>query len=214
MENFWKWIMQANARNVFAIALLVLLTVTTGSAWHYLATASQPEEEPKPEPALPALTTPTSAGLRNYILAQCANQPIPPFDPFTPALDKENTPRQPRSTSDWKTPGGYNSGSGSSSSSSGGKTTTTQGNQGKPVTAVNPAKPPPVTLTYKGYMTRADGVSLALIHDSASGTTRFLDADQTLAGATLLSVKHGALTLRLPNGDETTLPLHESLAIE
>ncbi|MCL1888193.1 MAG: hypothetical protein FWF96_04920 [Kiritimatiellaeota bacterium] len=217
MPNLWKWLMQANAKNAFILSVAILAASACGSAWLF-ANASADDAPPAlgapSNTPPPAFDIPVSVGLADFVNRHLNSEFTIPVNPFMPSLAVENIQRflDNRRNSDagpnrW--PPDRNTGT-TSNNTSNNKT-------GTGVTNVQPApppKPPPVTLTYQGFMTRADGLARAKIHDSSSNTTNFHSENDTLGGATLVSVQHKTLVLRLPDDTEKTLGLHESITFE
>ena len=223
MPNLWKWLMQANEKNAFALSMCVLLASAGASAWLFTS-AAKDETPAASDPATrtrpPASHIQTSIGLTEYVDRQLNSEFIIPVNPFAPSLSVDNIERilagrgndREERTVRWPPSNVSNTGTGNNNNTGGGTrpvatatATTAQTN--------NPRPPTPVTLSYKGYMTRVDGVPLAQIHESATRTTKFYAANQTAPAkdTTLLAVTHESITLRLPDGTEQTINFGASL---
>ena len=213
-NNLWKWLMQANAKNAFTLACCVLLAAAAASAWQFATAGKEPNALPPVDDThtpTPVATIPTSTGLLDFVNRQRDYSSLIPFNPFAPSLAINNfeeirrirEEREQRRNQEPRTAG-----------QGGNNNRNTNVNVAQPPPAVPPAATPPPVLTYSGFFTRADGTRSAAIHNSATRSTRFLTAGQTLAGATILDVTHDTLTLRLPNGNEHTLPLRESVTLQ
>jgi hypothetical protein len=211
MQNILKWLKQANAKTTLALAVCVLFATAAFSAWQFVSPAdSEEEDETGANRVPPPSTTPTLIGLVKHVNRRLNAEITIPVNPFSPSLGSAGAPpnriRNPNPAdpqnpnSGWKTQGGGTSGTGG----------TTTGIKDPAV----PPKPPAPVFSYKGYMTRPDGTPLALIHNSATGATRFYAANETLADVLFTAVSHESLTLTFPNGDEHTLLLHETITIQ
>jgi len=221
-NNLWKWLMQANAKHAFTLACCVLLAAAAASAWQFATAGKDDDALPAPETTHtppPVATIPTSTGLLGFVNRQIDyNSPIP-FNPFAPSLAIHNIEevrrireeREQRRNQETTRTTGRQWGTGNNNEQRNPNVTTVNNVQTQQAA---PAATPPPVLTYSGFLTRADGTRSAAIHNSATRSTRFLTAGQTLAGATLVDVTHDTLTLRLPNGNEHTLPLRESVTLQ
>ena len=216
--------MHANAKHTFALSLLILAVTAAGSAWLYTSTANAGDTavlsyDDKP----PALNVPTSLPLIAFADHHLNNEFIIPINPFAPSLTGKNIEEVLARTRGVETRGNTWSrplvadtkpGTATAANNNTGNRPTAPGNvTATPKPGATPPAAPPVNLSYKGYMTRADGVALALVKKDAE-TARFLAAHQTIAGAEILTVSLEAITLRHPNGEEQTLPLHETTTLK
>ena len=219
MEAFWRWLMRANARAVFAAAMLGLAVVLGWWSWREFAPASggaRARTHRKP----PRNET-VELGLIDYIERQTDMDGIgfrsnpffvwsPPRphprlgDPSTdvrqdrppriagvdPPPDKPPPDKPPPEKPPPDKP---------------------------PPEPVAPPPPPPekVTLEYRGVMKRSDGLIVALIHDSKTGRVAFHRPGSRLHGIRIgaptergvnMIEDDGAVT-RLDVGDATTFEI-------
>lgn len=206
--------MQANAKALFVIALLVLLGVVAWRGWVEFTAETHlaPEEQAtgraefKPGKAL---------GLIDFATNQLAWAGAPPQDPFLPTLDAlASDPdaiaairaRRARAGGEGGAPGGD------------GVKDPFAHLRGKRVIPSGVAQPGPSPdiprLTYKGFFKGPDGVAAALLHDSSLNAETFKTVGADLHGATLLEVDMRHVTIRLADGDVVDLSLNESVDLK
>ena len=220
MPNLMKWFMHTNEKSTFALCFCILLASVGVSAWIF-TTIAKDNATPMVDPANRTRPLPshiqTSIGLTDYVNRQLNDEFVIPVNPFAPSLSvanierilagRNNNPDEDRRRWPPVTTSGNTANNTNKPNTPGSVTVQTTNQPNTPRTA------PPVTLTYKGYMTRVDGVPLAFIQNSTTKETKFYAANQTAPAkdATLLAVTHEAVTLRLPDGTEKKLNLGESL---
>ena len=215
MPNLWKWLMQANAKNAFALSILILLAAMGGGAWLFATAADDGTPDPVQKPAkqpLPDSGIPTSLPLIPFVNSQLNGEFVIPVNPFAPSLSSDNIEiilegrndqsnggraRWPRLAVD------------NSDSSTTPRNSTTQADGPAPK-AGEPPKPP--VPSFKGYMKRPDGIpcALVLIHYPSGdkedkSVTRIVG--EKIEDFTLLAIHRDAITLRFPDGREETLRL-------
>ena len=219
MKDLQKKLMNANPKSTFGVVMVCFAASMGLLAWVLLPAApgSAPtlQDGGESKPPLPD-SIPTSTPLLGIIHTQLGNNDVPPFNPFAPSLDPvKAAPRGDRRLSGGNG-GGWRSTSGG-----------TPGGGPRPVQPATPVNPQPgvtnnprptpsVTLAYKGYMTRVDGVALAQIENTTAKTVKFYAAgDEIIPGFTLQNVGHHSLTLRKKDGgDEQTLALRETVVLQ
>ena len=213
MEKFWKWLMRADAKALFAVTMLVGLGVVMWVGYHGFrrepARATQ-SLAPREALSLDLLsfvdqqlrvdaswfpTTPfrPSAGRRVMpaLPTNGADVTVVPPDPAAPAAPTALAdPGQPQGPVRVPT-----------------RTTRRQG-RGRPprrpsgrLPPAGPAEPAPVVLSYHGVLERSDGVSLALVADSSQQGRRFYSVGDDLAGMRVTRVGTDALWVRDTKGE-------------
>ena len=218
MQTLWKWLMQANAKKTFAFSLCALVVAAFVCAWQFAAPDKAEDEAPPPSPVIYKSQIPASIGLLDYVKRQLDDQSIPPVNPFAPSLaadgsnfrtTRPDSPEGVRIT--WGPNNGGRNNNGGRQNNNG-----TRDNEAGPaiVTPAQAAVVPPPTLTYNGYMTRADGTPVALVHNTDINRATFVTVGGAVAKATLLACSPDALTLRLPDGAEHTLHMRESVTLK
>ena len=77
-----------------------------------------------------------------------------------------------------------------------------------PKAAVN--RPETVSLIYKGIFKRSDGVNMALIEDSKSGSSSFYKLDSNLFGMSIQEIGSSMITITQEDGETMELPMDQS----
>ncbi len=215
MEQLWKYLMQANAKALFVIALVVLIGVLAWRGWveYTAATAGQtPVEQAigraefKPGKEL---------GLIAFVTNQLAATPEIPLNPFRPTLESLAT--NPVAVATMNLHGWSKSNKGNPPPGGNVKDPFAhlRGDRNVPG-KTPPAAGQPVTprLTYKGFFKRPDGQTAALFHDSATQTALFIVPGGAIRDATLLEADIRHAKLRLADGAEVSLALNTSIDLE
>ena len=214
MKDLQKKLMNANPKSTFGVVLCCFAASMALLAWVLIPTASGTATPAIPagdesKPPLPD-SIPTSTALLGILRAQLDNNDVPPFNPFAPSLDIVNAASRGDRLAERRDRrnDGWNSTVNNTNNKPNNGTTTFQTNNPN-----NPRPVPKTTLSYKGYMTRVDGVPLAFIQNSATKKTQFHAAHQAAPAneTTLLDVTHESITVRLPDGTEKMIRLGESL---
>jgi hypothetical protein len=183
MDNFWKWLKQANARAVFFCLLVALVGVTAWWAWKLMTPI---QATPPIAPGISQEQARPGLGILAYLQIQqaagtnrAANLFFPPGalirTPPPPTPPKPVPPTPPTAQ----------------------------------ITSKPPVKPVPVkatvTLTYRGRVMRRDGVPLALIADSKGLKPVFYEAGTNLFGLKITSIEEETLGVNLADQSSTTL---------
>jgi hypothetical protein len=182
MDNFWTWLRRANARTVFLCALAGLVAVLV---W-WTGKALMPIELRTPiVPAAQAEKTRANLGLLAFLAGQ-TNTSRPQNNPFFNPHAFQPGPLEVAVVAP------------------------TQPQVSPPVTTVSVSPPPPpknnaISLTYRGMMTRSDGVIMALVEDSKSKLAAFYSADTNLFGMTIEKVTGEELVIGGTNRPTLTL---------
>jgi|GEM_PF-3487870 len=224
MENLWKFLMQANAKALFVIALFVLLGISAWRGWVEFAA----ERRPAPEEQVMGraeFKPGKDLGLLDFAAKQLATVPDIPVNPFRPTLESlaANPAALAALTSiGWRRTTGTPTNAVDpnpfahvrvirTSADNTGATGAT-GAAG----AIRAASAPQVViprLTYKGFFKRPDGQTAALFHDSAANTSAFKLPGDALRDATLVSADIRHARLLLASGEEVTLAINEAVEL-
>jgi hypothetical protein len=181
MDNFWKWLKQANARAVFFCLLAALMAVTAWWGWKLMTPIGLVSPPVTGTPN--ELTTP-GLGILAYLRAQQADGTNRAANLFTPpeGVSQSQSSQPKKDTPELSKP------------------------PSKPSMQPAPARPKEViTLTYRGLYMRGDGVPMALIFDSKSKKTSFYLTGTNLFGLVLTSIEAEALGADRPDQASVTL---------
>ena len=231
METFWNWLMRANAKALFIIALLAFIGITTWRVWIEVQ-ALRPKTEPPPvrrPTSTEALELPAyrELGLLRLISNQLARADATiPVSPFRPAFDDL--------LAEWAE-------SADLSDDDGVPTTEAQREAAREEAAQREvaakaeaereaakereaqaqrqrrererAAPPPPRLTYRGLFKRTDERTAAWIHDSSTDQLRFYPVGESLHGLTVTAADLQSLTLTGGDAAEHRVALGETLEV-
>jgi hypothetical protein len=220
MDEFWKWLMRANARGVFLAAVLALLAVLAWWVWK--------EYAPPKEVAIPTSSKEPRRGHRGGLpvlqfmkeqldLGQIRLASNPFLSPMRRNMYQPNLPEiaalTPRNPLENLVP----------------RPSPSPAIPSRPPVAPPPKLPPrmappppapsappaapPVTVTYRGMLQRPDGRVMALIEDSESGTSTFYDAERTLFGLRVTLVGRDEVTALTPKGRLVTLKMGQPVPV-
>jgi len=215
MERLWNFLMRANAKGLFMIALLVLIGVALWRGWIEVRAATQAPVEEKATSRV-EFKPGNALGLIDYANEQLAWSDAPPEDPFLPTLEAlgadpsaiDTLRNRSERNRDWNKLGG---------------TTTSKdpfahlrGSRSLPVADNMPTAQQPGTtrLTYKGFFKGPDGLPAAFFHDSASNSMSFKGEGATLYGATLVEANLRHVVVRLPDDSEVILERNEFIDLK
>ncbi len=216
MEQLWKYLMQANAKALFVIALAVLIGVLAWRGWVEY-TAATAEQAPVEQAIGRAEFKPgKDLGLIGFVTNQLAATPEIPLNPFRPTL--ESLASNPVAIATMGLRGwGKVRGKGDTPPENGAKDhfAHLRGDRNVPGKTPPPAgQPVTPRLTYKGFFKRPDGQTAALFHDSATQTSLFIVPGGAIRDATLLEADIRHAKLRLADGEEVALDLNASVDLE
>lgn len=230
MEKLWQWLMRANARAVFTIALLALLLATgwwvreeMRARTDALATLPRGVGEP-------IRKTPVRLAVLDEVQRQLAVDPAwVPDTPFRPVAVGQRRRRPDDPLPDDTPPDVADAGvparlpvrprpgglPGETPPDDPDDDTPLPGDTGvrRPGVTSRPGQTfhddhiPFVILVYRGFFTRSDGVQLALIEDSQHGRQRFHPVGSRLYGLTLDDVQTSAIRIVTADGETRELPL-------
>lgn len=205
MESFWnwKWLMRANARALFFIALLILLLVLGWCVW-VVWKPLNPAHTETTHTTQPAPRTEMTLGLLTCLSNELdVGAQIVSINPFRPTLESLAANREPMSNVLQRvrvTRGGTNDD----------PFATLRTHRSVPVKKVAPQIP---VLTYLGYFQRPDGKTAALFRDSTSQTTTFHLSGDIFHGIALLVTGTTRARVRLPDGQERDLAIGDSFEL-
>ncbi|MEI8139523.1 MAG: hypothetical protein WCI03_06620 [bacterium] len=181
MDNFWKWLKQANARAVFFCLLAALMAVTAWWGWKLMTPIGM---APSPVTGTTNELTTPGLGILAYLHAQQIEGTNRAANLFTPAEGFSQTQPSPPKKDNLEL----------------------SNSPSKPSIQPTPAHPKEnITLTYRGLYMRRDGVPMALIFDSKSKKTSFYPAGTNLFGMILTSIKEESLGVDRPDQASVTL---------
>ena len=195
MENFWKWLKQANARAVLFCLLAALLGVAVWWGWKLTTPIGIVVT-----PATGTLREQTTPGLNilAYLQAQqIAGTNRPANNLFFPAEASNLIPSvQPnKGKSEPANP-------------------PTNQEPRKDATLNKPARSQEILrLTYRGFFVQRDGVPMALISDSKNKRSAFYPAGTNIFGLTLKTIETESLGMTCPDHSTITLKRGVPLSI-
>ncbi len=230
MEQLWQWLMRANARGVFVIALLALLLA---SAW-WVREEVRTHDIPVPPGRKPPATTHKPAvrlDVLDTVQRQLGVNPEwVPDTPFRPALgDRRRRPTDPIPE---PIPGTAPDPAGGTPDTVArpprGAGDPAPGDPGDPDAAAaltdpvtrprfRPGQVPAgdpmtvVTLVYRGLFTRSDGSQLALMEDQERGRRAFHPVGTDLYGLRLDAVSSSAVAITTADGATIELPIGQAV---
>jgi len=218
MEKLWKFLMHANAKALFVIALFVLLGVSAWRGWVEFAAKQRPAPEDlvmgraefKPGKDL---------GLIDFACRQLAVVPDIPVNPFRPTLESlaANPAALATLTSlGWRRPTGAPTNTIDSNPFSHVRVRLSSKDPAGATGTTGAARVPKVViprLTYKGFFKRPDGQTAALFHDSVANVSAFKLPGDALRDATLVSADIRHARLLLASGEEVTLAINEAVEL-
>ncbi|NLL82981.1 MAG: hypothetical protein GX230_01905 [Lentisphaerae bacterium] len=222
MERLWQFLMRANARALFIIALIVLLVVVGWRGWVEVTATTEPLPEEQVTGRM-EFKQGKPLGLMEFAASQVAWAGALPICPFLPTLEAMAT--DPKVAEAMLGRGGrqgwraFEGGDGGSGSDGAGGVTDPfkhlRGDRKLPRNAEgeNGAAPGMVRLTFKGFFKGPDGNSAALFHDSASGSFDFKLAGADMYGAKLIDADINSARIDL-HGDEIELRRNESFDVK
>jgi len=214
MEKLWQYLMQANAKALFVIALAVLLGVAAWRGWVEFTAETHPAPEEQAT-GRAEFKPGRELGLIDFATNQLAWAGAPPESPFLPTLEAlaadpgavaAMRERRGRGGREGAAPGG--AAKDPFAHLRGGRTLP-GGGGAKP--GPDPAIP---RLTYKGFFKGPDGNAAALFHDSSLDAATFKTPGADLHGATLLEADLRHARIRLAGGGEVDLALNESVDLK
>jgi hypothetical protein len=207
MESFWnwKWLMHANARALFFIALLILLLVLGWCVW-VVWHPRQPANVETGHATQPAQHAEMALGILNCLSNELAvGTRVVPINPFRPTLESLAASHEPMTNIfvRTRTRGGTND-----------PFAAIRGQRNVPTAnTAEPAAPRIPKLTYLGYFQRPDGKTAALFRDSTTPTPVFHLPGDEFHGVALLTSGGTKLRVRLPGGQERDLAVGESFEL-
>lgn len=190
MENFWKWLIKANARAVFAVAVIILLLVTGWSIWRALqpvVAENMPAGNPTGERNRARLS------IIAYLDQQFDDMKRPEGpNPFAAP------PAPPQTNIVYVPP------------------VTTNPPPVKPLFQKPPAprKPDIVNIIYRGYMQKPDGKVVAFIENSKLNSRSFYTISNKVHEITITGIAIQQVKGLLENGDEIVLKLNKPAVFE
>lgn len=213
MEQFWKWLMQANARAVFGVSLLALsLSLAWGLRDEFRTREAVSLPVPGVLPRDPKGGEQEQLGVLAMVQEQLAVDPNwIPETPFRPAVTVR---RQRRVEATEPAPGGE--GGISESGMPGESTPASEGGgvrlpaRARLIGTVEPG-PTVVSLVYRGLFTRSDGSQLALMEDISRSRRSFHAVGTSLYGLQLASVATHAVLVTQADGVELELPMGQQV---
>ncbi|MBA4389083.1 MAG: hypothetical protein C0404_13965 [Verrucomicrobia bacterium] len=190
MDNFWKWLIKANARAVFVCALLVLLLVIAWYAWRVtrpVAFESLPQSPQTGERNRPRL------GIIAYLDQQYDENKMPAGrNPFAAP------PAQPVTNVVVVVP-----------------ETNTTATSKPPVKKPDPPRKVDVlNITFRGYMKRTDGKEIVFIEDSKSKAQKPCVLNDKVHGITITGVGLTEVKGQLEGGGDIILKLNTPAVFE
>lgn len=217
MESFWKWLMHANARALFVIALLILLLVLGWCAWvigHPRQPAPPDVAHAKQPAAYPETTLGILACISNESNAAAWVLPVNPFRPTLESLAANNEPisnilrvaRLPNRAVTNDDPFAAMRGTRNVPVGTGSRNV-------RPAAGAPASVPVAPVLTYRGYFQRPDGKFAALFHDSAAQTASFYVPGDEFNGVALLATGITHARVRLPGGQERDLAIGDRVQL-
>jgi len=213
MEKLWQFLMQANAKALFVIALATLLGVSAWRGWAEFAARDADLAPADPVAGRAEFKPGKDLGLIAFATAQLAATPDLPVNPFRPTL--ESLAADPAAFASLSPRGGGKPPTGNAAGQNPDPFAHLRGNRTIPGAQPTPAAQPAIPrLTYKGFFRRPDGQTAALFHDSAAQTAAFKIPGDTLRDATLIEADIRHATLRLANGEEIALAINESIELK
>ena len=218
MENFWKWLMRANARGVFMCSLLALIMVAGWWAWRQSLPVGEDVLMP---PGSSRNGDKAGLALLAFVQDQLAVVGRPATkNPFLLARSKRSP--KPRGGTPQETP--------AEEPPEIAWVETKPETPDKPATPAQPdqpatpekpkPKPPPpkpaerVNLTYRGVFRRPDGQYLALIEDSKSKSSAFYLSGAELFGTKVKGIATEDLEIEDAGGAAVSLHLGEAHVFE
>jgi hypothetical protein len=207
MERYWKWLMHANARALFFIALLILLLVLGWCAW-VLWRPMQQGRADNTQPAAVVPHTEMALGILACLSNQLTDAQVVPVSPFRPTLESLAANRE--SITNVLQPRRRRSEDGTGDPFAG-----LRPNRNVPTTPppAAPAAPRIPKLTYRGFFTRPDGKTAALFNDSTTDAATFHLPGEEFHGVALLVTGPTRARVRLPGGQERDLVIGESIEL-
>lgn len=219
MDMFWKWLMRANAKALFAVTLLACLGVVLWVGVNVLR-----KEPARASRSLPA-RTPQHLDLLSFVDTQLrVDAAWFPTTPFRPSVGRRVMPARPDVVAGGGTPTLPTQFEPFERPTTGGvvrrpvrgrrtkgKVPSRRPVRGQPLSPSS-QEAQPIVLTYHGVLQRSDGVTLALVADSSSQSRHFYRVGDELAGMQVARVGDDALwvrdaagaQLRLTSGDPVT----------
>lgn len=213
MEKFWKWLMRADAKALFAVTMLVGLGVVMWVGYHgFRREPARATQSLAPREAL-------SLDLLSFVEQQLrVDASWFPTTPFRPSAGRRVMPARPTNGADVTF---VSTDPAVSADPSAPAVPADPGQLPGPVRVptrstrrprrvrpprrpppAGPAQPAPVVLTYHGVLERSDGVSLALVADSSQQGRRFYSVGDDLAGMRVTRVGTDALWVRDTEGEQ------------
>lgn len=215
MEKLWQFLMQANAKALFVIALVILIAISGWRGWVEFTALRHP--------ALEGETTGRAQfkpgkelGLIAFASNQLAWAGTPPQSPFFPTLDALAT-NPAAAIAAWRARTGRDGpvATGTNDANKDPFKHLRVNRAGPGGAGERPGPPPDVArLTYKGFFKGPDGKASALFHDSSTEAAMFKHAGDDMHGATLLDANIRHAKIRLAAGDEVDLALNDSIDLK
>ena len=210
METFWKWLMRANARALYACAIVVLALATAWWTWReFQPVDSLAPIAPGTDRERPSLPLGVLAQLQRqvdegsavpdnlFLISRGPRAVVPVQRPPRTIRFPTRPPRQIAQPEPKPEPEP----------------------EPEPIRPPPPPPPPPeprvsVSLTYHGLFTRPDGRTLALVEDSESGARRFYQPGDPVHGMTIESASFGTLTVKDAGNTTVSLRMGEPQLFE
>jgi len=189
MDQFWKWLLRANARNLFIGALLALIGVTGWWVWREV---TYEETTLRASGSMATNDVGRRLGILDSIEAQLSDESSVAVDrnPFVPP-GQAAPPWVP---------------------------VPAVGAEARPPEVVKPPAPPPkaapAILTYRGMFRPPDGKALAFIEDSRNKRTALYREGDRLFGATVASIGMTSAVLRAGADALIELPFGRPCSVE
>jgi len=205
MENFWKWLMRANARAVFLGSIVALVCVGAWWTWKELSPVAYRFPPPPPGSVAPP---PAGLGVMAYLEQQAALAAAAPPDPFRLPTPPARPAVAPRRDGDVARP---------TAPSPAPPEQPRADDAARPhrtPVATAPAQPAraksgSVALTYRGLFRRPDGRVVALIEDSKSRSSEFYAAGDALFGVQVGDIAEDHAEMIRADGSSVDLQLGE-----
>jgi hypothetical protein len=206
MEKFWKWLMRADAKALFAVTTLVGLGVVMWVGYHgFRREPARATQSLAPRDAL-------SLDLLSFVDQQLrVDASWFPTTPFRPSAGRRVMPARPTNgadvtfvpsdPSDPAVPADPGLLRGPVRVPTRSTRRPRRGRPPRRPPPAGPAQPAPVVLSYHGVLERSDGVSLALVADSSQQGRRFYSVGDDLAGMRVTRVGSDFLWLRDTKGE-------------
>lgn len=220
MEALWKWLMHLNAKRVCIVSALVFIGMVS---WRAVIEFNPPRPPSRPSSGHVKKRTFQSLGIFAFLKRQLAPEqgivPVSPFRPPAEALPTNKVVKGSMVVTVHQPP--TNTTKKATTSKNGPPPENDPENkpENKPWAALedqDPKTPPrrDVVIYYRGMLQRPDGTILAWISSFKNRYRRFVNEGSFLFGCRIIKVGKKEISVRLPDGEERTISLNESITIK